>query len=155
MLESMDILTPNRLILGRNNNRSPTAPLEINHDIRKIIQSNNEIFKAWFKEWLVSCVPNLIKQPKWFITDRSIAVGDVVLFLKSEKVFDLQYQFGIVSKTIESKDGLIRSVEVKYQNPGEDTKRVTKRGIRELVVIHAVEEIGISKELYDMANYGS
>ena len=100
----------------------------------------------------MSHVPSLIDQPKWFVTDRSIAIGDVVLFLKSEKQFDLQYQYGLVVKTYESKDGLIRSVEVEYQNPGESVKRWTNRGVRDLVVIHQVDEVGISKELYDLAN---
>ena len=59
------------------------------------------------KEWMVSYVPLLVDQPKWFISDRSMAVGDVVLLLKSDKIFDLQYQYGIVVKTIESKDGVI------------------------------------------------
>ena len=53
---------------------------------------------------------------------------------------------------MESKNGLIRTVEVEYQNPGEDTRRKTKRGVRELIVIHPVDELGISKELYDLAN---
>ena len=152
MLENLDILTPNRLLLGRNNDRCPTAPLEITHDLRKIVESNNDIFRSWYKEWLVSFVPTLIEQPKWFVSDRSITVGDVVLLLKSEKEFDLQYQYGIVVRTFESKDGLVRSVEVEYQNPGERIKRRTKRGVRDLIVIHPVDEVGISKELYDMAN---
>ena len=155
LLESLDILTPNRLILGRNNDRSPTAPLEVSHDLRRIVASNNDIYRSWFQEWLISHVPSLIDQPKWFVSDRSMAIGDVVLFLKSERQFDLQYQYGLVVKTYESKDGLIRSVEVEYQNPGESVKRRTNRGVRDLVVIHQVDEVGISKELHDLANAGS
>ena len=89
---------------------------------------------------------------KWFVSDRSIAVGDVVLFLKSEKEFDLQYQYGVVVKTVEGRDGLIRRVIVQYQNPGEAIKRDTNPGAKELVVIHAVDEIGISRELADLAD---
>ena len=51
-LDSLDILTPNRLLLGRNNN--PTAPLIITNDQRQIIERNEAIFNAWFKEWLIS-----------------------------------------------------------------------------------------------------
>ena len=152
MLENLDILSPNRLLLGRNNSRSPTAPLEIKHDVRKIIQTNNEIFQTWFKDWLISYVPTLIEKPKWFKTERNITVGDVVLFLKSEQEFDRQYQYGIVTKTVEGRDGIVRMVEVEYQNPNEKTKRYTKRGVRDLVVIHPVDEIGISKELFELAN---
>ena len=88
----------------------------------------------------------------WFRSDRDVAIGDVVLFLKSEKEFDLQYQYGIVATTYEGRDGLIRAVDVDYQNFGENTKRKTKRGVRELVIIHPVDEIGISRELFELAN---
>ena len=151
MLENLDILSPNRLILGRNNNRCPTAPLQIVPDLRKIIESNNKIFGVWFKEWLTSYVPTLVEQPKWFVTERNIAVGDVVLFLKSEKEFDRQYQYGIVVKTVEGKDGVVRAVEVEYQNPNEKVKRFTTRGARDLVVVHPFDEIGISQELAELA----
>ena len=146
-VESLDILTPNRLILGRNNNRNPTEPLELKEDLRGIIEANKKIFDSWFKEWLTSYVPTLVEKPKWFVTERSISIGDVVLFLKSEREFDQQYQYGIVVATYESKDGIIRVVEVSYQNSSENVKRSTKRSVRDLVVIHQYDEIGISKEL--------
>ena len=50
-----------------------------------------------------------------------------------------------------SRDGLVRSVDVEYQNPAENTKRVTNRGARELIVIHPFDELGLSRELYDLA----
>ena len=76
-LENLDILTPNRLILGRNNNRNPTVPLKVKHDLRGIIESSRAIVDAWFKVWLTSYVPSLLEQPKWFTNDRSLRVGDV------------------------------------------------------------------------------
>ena len=150
-LEHLDVITPNRLILGRNNNRSPNIPLQLSGDFRKIVDSNNEIFDQWFKEWLTSYVPKLVRQPKWFSSDRNVAVGDVVIFKKSEKEFEKTYQYGIVTKTFESRDGLVRSVEVQYQNFNENSKRVTKRGVREIIVIHPVDELGISAELDELA----
>ena len=114
MFENLDILSPNRLNLGRNNTLSPTGPLQISHDVLKIIESNNDIFKAWFRDWLISYVPTLIEKPIWYITERNITVGDVVLFLKSEQEFDRQYQYGIVVRTIENRDVAVRVVEVEY-----------------------------------------
>ena len=149
LLGNLDILTPNRLILGRNNNRCPTAPLEISRDIRRIIESNKNIVTAWFDEWLTSYVPTLLDQPNG-LTDRDICAGDVVLFLKSDKEFDRHYQYGLVIAIIPSRDGLIRVVEIEYQNNNENCKRVTKRGVRDVVVIHPVEEIGIYRELNDV-----
>ena len=42
-------------------------------------------------------------------------------------------------------------MDVEYQNPAENTKRVTNRGARELIVIHPFDELGLSRELYDLA----
>ena len=150
-LENLDLITPNRLILGRNNNRCPTAPLVLSNDVKKIISTNEQIFKAWFDSWLLSYVPTLVPQPKWFVTNRNVSIGDVVVFSKSEKDFENTYQFGMVVSIHPSKDGLIRSVDIEYQNHNENVKRQTKRGVREIVVIHPVEELGISRELYDLS----
>ena len=151
-LEELDLITPNRLLLGRNNTRSPTKPLTLSTDMKKIIQKNEEIFNTWFQSWLVSYVPTLVPQPKWFKTNRDISVGDIVLFSKSDKEFENLYQFGIVKILYTSNDGLIRSVGVEYQNASEESKRSTKRGVREIIVIHSVDEVGISKELHDLAH---
>ena len=151
-LENLDLLTPNRLLLGRNNNRGPTSPLLLSGDTKKIIETNAHIFQVWFKSWLISFVPSLVHQPKWFDSDKDVNIGDVVLFLKSEKEFEHLYQYGIITQVFHSKDGHIRSVEVEYQNHNENTKRSTKRGVRELVIIHHVDELGISRELHDLAN---
>ena len=150
-LENLDLLTPNRLLLGRNNNRAPTAPLVLSRDVRKIVQQNEEVFTGWFNSWLISYVPTLVESPKWFKNDRNMAEGDVVMFSKSEKEFENLYQYGIITSVSFSKDGRIRKVEIEYMNPSENVKRKTIRGTRDLIVIHPVEELGLSKELYDLA----
>jgi hypothetical protein len=152
MLEHLDVLTPNRLILGRNNNRNPTVPLKVTYDLRGIIETNDNIVKAWFKVWLTSHVPTLIEQPKWFVSDRDIRVGDVVLFLKSDKEFDRQYQYGLVVTVVLGRDGITRVVEIQYQNANEKQKRTTKRGVRDIIVIHPVDEVGILNELCKLSN---
>ena len=152
-LDTLDLLTPNRLLLGRNNDRCPNKPLVICPDHKKMIETNEEIFRAWFNAWIECYVPSLIERPKWFKGDSDVHVGDIVLFLKSEKEFDLQYQYGIISKLDKSKDGLIRKVDIEYQNFNENVKRTTQRGVREIVSIHPVDELDIYEELYDLFYY--
>ena len=149
-LEQLDLITPNRLILGRNNDRCPNKPLVLCPDHKKMIESNENIFRAWFNVWLVSYIPTLVERPKWHTSDGDIRVGDIVLFLKSEKEFDLQYQYGVVSTIHTGRDGKARKVEVEYQNSSEGVKRKTERGSRELVIIHPVDELDIYKRLYDL-----
>ena len=54
-LDNLDLLTPNYLMLGRNNDRSSSGPLrvtirfdkiiEVNNKVDKIIEVNNEVDK--------------------------------------------------------------------------------------------------------------
>ena len=144
-IENLDILTHNRLILGQNNSRHPSVPLKVKHDVRGIIESNKAIVDAWFKVWLTSYLPTLLEHTKWFTNDRSIRVGDVVLFLKSDREFDCQYQYGLVV-------WLVQVVQIQYQNNREKIKRSTRRGVRDIVVVHPVEEIGLYRELHELSN---
>ena len=43
-LENLDILTPNRLILGKNNDRCPTQSLELTHDLKRIMSPMRTFF---------------------------------------------------------------------------------------------------------------
>ena len=148
-VENLDLITPNRLRLGRNNERSPVGNLQISNDASKLIEENNKIFQCWFENWLVSCVPNLIDQPKWYKTSHHIQVGDVVLFTKDDK-FSPTYKFGIVCSTSPGPDGQIREVKVKYRNADSNVDKTTDRAVRSLIVIHKVDEINIMQDLYEM-----
>ena len=146
-LENIDILTPNRLMLARNNDRCPIGTMTVTEDIGKIVKRNTDVFNTWFKCWLISYVPTLILQPKWYQSDRDPEIGDVILFLKSEKEFERKYQYGIITDIKVSRVGKICQVEVEYQNYSEKSKRPTNRGTREVVVIHPVEELGLLRQL--------
>ena len=148
-LEDLDILTPNRLLLGRNNERSPSGPLLVCNDSSKIIQANADIFTAWFETWLISYVPKLMYQPKWFHSDRDMKVGDVVLFLKSEGELSRQYQFGMVDAVELGRDERIRTVSVRYRNCNSKEDRFTRRAVRDLCVVHHVDEVSIFEEVYE------
>ena len=152
-VEQIDLLTPNRLMLGRNNDRSPVVPLTVSSNLGKVIQQNERIVTAWFECWLTSHVPKLVDQPKWFNSDTDVQVGDVVLFLKKEKEFAGNYQYGIVKDVEISRDDKIRKIVVEYVNASETTKRETRRSVREVVVIHPVDELGIVRELGEIASW--
>ena len=151
-LEHIDLITPNRLKLGRNNARSPDGPLLIIGKPDKIMEANTRIFNAWFELWLISCVPKLMVQPKWFDSDRDLKIGDIILFLKKEGELNNTYQYGKVTAIDRGRDNNVRSVTVTYRNHHEDVYRETRRAVRELVVIHAVDELSIIAELGKVAS---
>ena len=152
-LENLDLITPNRLRLGRNNDRSPVGPLLVTSNPEKFIQSNVAIFNAWYEHWLISCVPKLMHQPKWFRTDYDLKKGDLILFLKEEGKVVGSYQYGIIEDINSCKDGKVRSVTVRYRNQNESNSRTTERAARQLVMIHGVDELSIMEELGAIATY--
>ena len=113
--EVSDLITPNRLRLGRNNNRSPDGPIQITNETDKFLRSNQKIFDSWFEVWLLSHVPKLMQHPKWYKTSHDIQSGDVVLFVKHESALSNKYQYGIASSIIVDKDGVTRKVRCKIQ----------------------------------------
>ena len=52
--EAMDLITPTRLLMGGNNERSPEGSLEDSNDYEGILKQNNKIYQSWFKNWLIS-----------------------------------------------------------------------------------------------------
>ncbi|XP_066927931.1 uncharacterized protein [Clytia hemisphaerica] len=67
--ECMDFITPNRLLLGRNNDRSPEGNVIYTDNPSKILQANEQIYQSWLEIWLIAHVPKLMKQRKWYQTD--------------------------------------------------------------------------------------
>ena len=143
----MDLITLNRLCLGRNNDRSPVSPMKISGSTQKIIEENKKIFSSWFEAWLISHVPKLTHQSKWFQSDRDIKICDVVLFTKKDGSISSTYQYGMVHEIEPSRDGLIRKVVVKYRNSNENVDRFTTRAVRKLVIIHPIGEVHLMEEL--------
>ena len=91
-------------------------------------------------------------QPKWFDSDRDVQVGDIVLFLKKEGLLNKRYQYGKVTEVKRGRDDLIREVKVMYRNHEDNVTRTTNRAVRELIVIHAVDELNIIEELGKVAS---
>ena len=146
-LESIGLLTPNRLKLGRNNDRSPAEPLIVTGKCNKFLQENERIFNSWFEHWLISYIPKLVHHPKWFQSDTELSVGDIVLFLKNDSEISSTYQYGMIDSVVRSKDNVVRTVNVRYRNHTENVDRITKRAVRGLVLIHHIDDIDVAKEL--------
>ena len=151
-IEALDLLTPNRLPLGRNNERSPVGPVTF-ADSNKILKDNEEIFQSWFEVWLSSHVPTLLNQSKWFASDEELQKGDIVLFLKQESSLSSNYQFGMVDSVDVGEDNKVRKVTVKYRNHNENVDRYTTRATRSLVVIRRYDESNVMEDLNELSGY--
>ena len=145
--EMVDLLTPNRLLMGRNNERSPILPLNMSTKIEKCLKNNQKIFDSWFETWLTVHVPKLMFKPKWFNNNHHIKIGDIVLFIKRENVLCNDYQYGGIKEIVQSKDDIVRKAIIEYRNASENQNRITYRAVRGLIIIHPVDELSLSEEL--------
>ena len=122
--------------------------MKVTGNPQKILKENKEIFTTWFETCLTSHLPKLLQQPKWLRTEKYIKICDIALFLKQEgSVISSNYQYGMIHEIIQSKDGIIRKAVVKYRNDTENTDRFTTRTVRELVMIHPIDELNLIEEL--------
>ena len=92
-----------------------------------------------------------MKQAKWFQHDRDLQVGDVVLFTKAESAIAQRYTYGIIKDVVVGKDGNVRTVKVAYQNVNESVKRETTRSVKNLVLIHSIDDPDMFNELFEMS----
>ena len=94
-------------------------------------------------------------KPKWFVNDRDLQIGDVVLFNKGEGEVLGEYKYGMVKEIHIGTDGRIRTATIRYRNSNENIDRTTKRAVRGLVIIHRVDEVDLMEELGNAVTYAN
>ena len=145
-----DIITPNRLILGRNNNRTIEGWMSLakGADLEHLMRKNEAILNTWYSIF-TQRLHHLIPRPeKWGKTD-PIKIGDVVLFLFSETpgLKSDQWKLGIVKAIPKS-----NSIEIEYIiNPNRNsipTKSTLRRCPRDICIIAAADELPLGSNQY-------
>ena len=142
--EIADVLAPNRLLMGRNIDCSPTFPVEVSSNPDRFMKS---ISTSWFEVWPTVHVPKLMHHPKWFTNDREVQVGDIVLFTKIDDTFGNTYKYSKIKQVEKSNDGRIRKVMVEYRNHNKNVNRETYRAVHSIIMIHPVDELSLAEEL--------
>ena len=83
-LSEKDIITPNRLILGRNNRRAMTGFARVSTPSR-LINQMDQIHRLWWKIWRTEKLEHYVPQsPKWTRTSAQPVIWDIVVFLRTE-----------------------------------------------------------------------
>ena len=70
--------------------------------------------------------------------------------MKQDKNLCSIYQYGNIHSLKISEDGKIRRAVIKYRNHNESTDWYTNRAVREIVMIHPIDELDIITELCDL-----
>ena len=138
-VREIDILTRNRLLLGRNNYRSPEGDFYVPGKPGEMLEKIKDINRDFYKK-LMENLSSFIDKPKWHRGSEDVQVGDVVLFMVEEKKIASTWMLGIVEEKI-STDSRPGKWRLKYQNASESHYRYTERSSRDLVIIHKISDL--------------
>ena len=145
-----DIITANRLKLGRNNNRSLEGWIDLSKGAGAIalLRRNQELQKVWY-QMLIDKIHHLIPRPsKWNKTDK-INVGDIVLFIYTENAAmgkDV-WKLGRV-ESIPSKSKIVISFPGLVGSKGLPKLKTITRSPRNISIISAAGEVELNSRKY-------
>ena len=157
-LEHTDLITANRLILGRNNKRAPLGYPRIQSASRQVEQMD-QLHKAWWNVWRNERIVDHIPKPsKWTANSRAPEMEDIVVFLKHDKeatLGDTLWKLGRIVEVVGSEgDGKVRSVRIEYKNPNEEVFRTTYRSVRKIAILFKEGDIELTDVLNEAARSG-
>ena len=138
-----NLLTPNRLLLGRNQNRSLEGSVRIENsgNLDRLLQKNNKILSTWYNLFSQK-IHHLIPRPKKWTKDDPIQVGDVVLFIYNDNPnMDKDvWRLGRVERIIKP-----TQVEIKFPfkvlDNGKSKMKTLIRSPRDISIIQGVDEL--------------
>ena len=135
-LENLDVITPARLLMGRNNQRAagqlPQGPRPT-----RIARQIAEIEAAWWQIWASQKIADFVpKAAKWEHGNPDIQVGDIVVFVKDRnEIGGLTWRLGRIVSVEEGRDKITRRVTIEYKLEGETVFRTTRRSVRDVAIL--------------------
>ena len=147
-----EILTANRIKLGRNNSRSLEShgfDIELSHNLVKLLENNREIYYFWYQMFVENIHLLTLKPNKWSVSTRPPRENDIVLFVVTDSGYSKEsvvWKLGVVVKVMSRKVEISYAVNVTRNSPS--TMSVVERNFRDVSIIFSVEELGINLNEY-------
>ena len=143
-------ISPNMMRVGRNNERALEGNFRLPVGGSEMVDKVDKLYQSWYKLWKDAVVPKLIRQPKWFKSDKHLQPGDLVYFQKDTSKVSSEWIMGRVDQVMRGRDGLIREATVAYRNYKENFNRLTNRAVRSLVKLFSIDEDCIQDDLAEL-----
>ena len=140
-----NILTPNRLLLGRNYNRSLEGSVKIEHtaNLDVLLKRNDKILQVWYGMFMER-LHHLIPRPRKWVKDDPIKEGDIVIFVMTENpsLNKDVWRLGRVQKVMKPNQIQIR-FPYKFLENGKSLMKTLVRSPRDISVICEVDELSV------------
>ena len=150
-LEHTDLITPSRLLLGRNNRRALSGYARTGGPSR-LLDQMEKVARSWWQVWKEEKLVDYIPQPsKWQKNNGTIQVGDLVIFIKEQTLGEPVWKMGRVRELEISRDRFPRVAIVEYRNATENVYRTTRRSVRKIAVLHREGDLELVEQLNEAA----
>jgi len=127
------IITPNRLLLGRNNKRSLSGPLILDGSPSAVLDRIKSAQETWYRIFMKQA-HLFVPRSKWFTSDE-VAVGDIVLFFFESQLKSTRWHYALV------KEVKGHRLILEYTLSPSDTKKLIERSKRDVVRIACEGEL--------------
>jgi hypothetical protein len=109
------------------------------------LQFIEEAKRQFWKKWMQQVFSGRMLNHKWTKSMRNVAVGDIVYLAEAEND-DPTYRLGQVVEACPGEDGCVRTVRVRYTNPGKpegkrSPPKTTTRPIHKVAVVVPAEYV--------------
>jgi transposase InsO family protein len=138
-------ITPLHLQLGRATVEVPRMRFEEAPRLTQRLQFIEEAKRQFWKKWMQQVFSGRMLNHKWTKSVRNVAVGDIVYLAEAEND-DPTYRLGQVVEACPGEDGCVRTVRVRYTNPGKpegkrSPPKTTTRPIHKVAVVVPTEYV--------------
>ena len=146
-----EILTANRIKLGRNNNRSLSGPgitLDMSPNLTRILDRNRQIQQSWYQLFIDQVHLLTLKPPKWETTSRLPVEGDIVLFVLNDSGYGKNEKTWKLGKIVRAQK---TKVDIQFFSFGKGKVKKTstlQRNPREVSILFSTEELFVNSNKY-------
>jgi hypothetical protein len=130
-----EIITPNRLKLGRNNYRQLEGPIKLDNCPQTQLERNQLLTSRWYELFIERL--SLLIPPPSKENDRQPVVGDVVLFLYTDPNFKKLWiwKLGVIEESMTRS-----SYKIRYSGP-KGERRYVQRAVGQISIIVPVDQL--------------
>ena len=148
-----EVITANRIKIGRNNFRSMQGggiDLSMSANLTNLLNRNQQIYDTWYQMYIDSIHLFALRPSLWPHTDKLPEIGDVVIFVHKEDALagrqGADWKLARVTQVEE------RRIEVEYsvgtKRSGAVSKRKVWRNPRDVAIIMTPEQLAINSKNY-------
>ena len=143
-----EIITANRLKLGRNNNRSlEGAGIEIERTphLGRMLEKNREIYTLWYSIFMDNIHEMMVKPDKWNITGTQPKLDDIVMFVFNDSGYSKELRTWKLGRVTQIQP---RKITVEYVSKvsiqGISTMGSVSRNPRDISILFSTDELFIN-----------